>query len=134
MTTLPADQFNGKWIGSRFMVCELPTEFVWPNDKGERYNLQPKRAYGYCVSPDLIPFEVEKGKNFTRNHCFYAIEVWEDWGNDGHTQYSFANMFFVVRDDQVPENFVEYRELTGKLYEERQEERNRQYNLTKNLI
>lgn len=125
---LSGSEFKSEWNCNRQIICELPTEFVYPNRyTGEKFDILPQRAYGYRLPDTDFPVEVEEKNNSKWYHRFYAIEVWGDWGNDGHVEYKFENMYFIVRDDEIPKNLLEYNELTNKFYDERQEEKHRQW-------
>lgn len=131
MKFISASEFNAKYIFSRFFICNLPTEFVLPcRHTGNMFNPfeRMNRVYAYHLPPRDFPYKIVKTSNSERWISQVAIEVWEDYGDDGHTKYSFRNKFILVYEDELPKDFLTYQDLLSKLYNEEREfeEKNKQ--------
>ncbi len=119
MITLSLSAFKPEWLGRRIRICALPTEFVYPcRYTHEVFDLVPDFAYGYRLTDeDMAPVH-EKGKNWESWIRWVAVELHENYGDDGHVEYVFRNLFFLVREDQLPKNTKEYAELVKKYWDE----------------
>jgi hypothetical protein len=118
MNILKTNQFNPEWLKQRLFVCYLPTEMVIPNRYSESLTIPPlDSVYAYKLPTKEFPVKVVKTPT---SHCWnqqVAIEIHEDWGSDGHTNYTFSQKFVIVYDNEIPKTFKEYEILKKAVYD-----------------
>jgi hypothetical protein len=120
MKTLSINDFKPEWLKRRVRICALPTEFVYPCKYTHgTFDLVPDFAYGYRLTDEEMAPVLEKGKNWESWTRWVAVELHEDYGDDGHVNYIFRDLFFLIREDQLPKNTKEYAELIQKYYEQK---------------
>lgn len=117
MKLISSKEFNGEWLRTRFEICKLPTEFVLPSKyEGEMYMPIPLMAYGYKLPSKEFPPQIEKGEDYTTYHYQVAVEVHENYGDDGHTEYQFMNQLVIMYDNEIPKSFKEYSKFLNDVY------------------
>ena len=122
--TLPLSAFKPEWLKRRIRICALPTEFVYPCRYTHNvFDIVPDFAYGYRLSDEEMEPVTDVGKVYTWYKRWVAIELHENYGSDGHVEYVFQNLFFLVLEDEVPKDTKEYVELTRKYYDEQRSKR-----------
>jgi len=94
------DEPNPKWLLNRFETFPLPTEMVvWQPgyvipDMGRCYRLRYHECDGkfYDTMTELREsdeFQLNGWNNF-KDANIYLYEVWRNYGDDGHTEYSLS--------------------------------------------
>ena len=121
MKLITDKEFNGEWLRERFEICKLPTEFVLPSrHEGEMYAPIPMMAYGYRLPAKDFPPKREDGtfgtSKYTAYHYQVAVEIHEDYGDDGHTEYQFMNKLVIMYENEIPKNFKEYSTFLNDVY------------------
>lgn len=118
MKILPAKEFNMEWLYNRKFLCHLPTEIVTPcYYTGEMIVPRLKTAYCYQLDSKIFPPKEEKNDTARSYHYQYAVEIHEDYGDDGHTDFVFMRKFVVLYANELPKNFLEYRNMLDNLHE-----------------
>ena len=118
MIILPAKEFNMEWIHKRKFLCHLPTQIVMPcYYTGEMIAPRLNTAYCYQLDSKLFPPKEEKHEYGRSWHYQNAVEIHEDCGDDGHTDFEFMRKFVLLYANELPKNFLEYRDMLDKLHE-----------------
>ena len=116
--TLQLLEFKPQWLKNRIRICALPTEFVYPcRYTYKTFEIVPKFVYGYRIDRNDKPPIHKKGKNWESYTNWVAVELHEDYGDDGHVDYIFRDLFLLVSEDELPKNTEEYNNLVSKYHE-----------------
>lgn len=114
MKIIGLKDFNVKWLRGRHFLCFLPTELVLEKPNQEfRLN---EAFYYYTDFPPVLKEGNYNGSRYSQNVRTVAIEVHENYGDDGHTDYVFRDKFILLEETEVPKDFEEYRKLINEAY------------------
>jgi hypothetical protein len=106
----------------RVFLCHLPTELVL-SDQSTQIVLD--RAYYYYLPINEFPPKPYMTEHCRGHHRQIAVEWHTDCGDDGHTNYRFADYYIVGYEDEIDIyqkwNAQKYADISGIAYDLRDE-------------
>jgi hypothetical protein len=124
MTILPSKDLTGEDLRDRYFVCYLPTEIVIPCRYTGNMDYCLRQAFAYRLPYKRFPVKRIEGKDanghgYKWNYQQIAMECYENYGSDGHIDYTLQPYFMIFYEDEIKHqniDFKTYSELTNTAY------------------
>jgi hypothetical protein len=125
MTILPSKDLTGEDLQDRYFVCYLPTEIVIPCRYTGNMDYRLRQAFAYRLPYKRFPVKHEEGKDergnrYSANHSLIAMECHENYGSDGHVDYSLQPYYLMFYENEAKYydiDFKSYTDLTSLAYD-----------------